>query len=471
MHRKAIWFVILVLSLLLARGAPVWAQKAAGGEDWREQYAYSVGVQAYVYGMPILYLTRLRHKWATDASSFPYAALNHFYHFRKIADASYKDGGSPNNDTLYSWEFFDLSKEPVILAHPDMGERYFTFELADMYASNFGYVGKRTTGSKAGAFLIAGPNWKGEKPADVREVIVSRTPYAVVFGRAFVEGPSDVAAVNQLQDQYRVVPLSLWGKTGVKLPENRDVWAPYEAKSDPLADWKTINRAMAENPPLEKDRALLDVFATVGIGPGLTETLEKLDPASKRGLARAAAGGWAMVEAMLASGAANRSSNGWIFGPKASGRQGAVDNDFRGRAVCSIGGIICNDADEALYFVAFTDVDGKMFDGSNRYILRFEKGGMPQVNEFWSLTMYDPAHNLVDNPINRYAIRDRMPLKQEPDGSTIIYLQPTSPGADKESNWLPTPKQGQFTISLRTYGPSKATVEGNWRPPTVQRAN
>jgi hypothetical protein len=471
MHRKAIWFVILVLSLLLARGAPVSAQKAAGGEDWREQYAYSVGVQAYVYGMPILYLTRLRHKWATDASSFPYAALNHFYHFRKIADASYKVGGSPNNDTLYSWGFFDLSKEPVILAHPDMGERYFTFELADMYASNFGYVGKRTTGSKAGAFLIAGPNWKGEKPADVREVIVSRTPYAVVFGRAFVEGPSDVAAVNQLQDQYRVVPLSLWGKTGVKLPENRDVWAPYEAKSDPLADWKTINRAMAENPPLEKDRALLDVFATVGIGPGLTETLEKLDPASKRGLARAAAGGWAMVEAMLASGAANRSSNGWIFGPKASGRQGAVDNDFRGRAVCSIGGIICNDADEALYFVAFTDVDGKMFDGSNRYILRFEKGGMPQVNEFWSLTMYDPAHNLVDNPINRYAIRDRMPLKQEPDGSTIIYLQPTSPGADKESNWLPTPKQGQFTISLRTYGPSKATVEGNWRPPTVQRAN
>jgi hypothetical protein len=317
-HQKARWFVILGLSLLLARGAPVSAQQAAGGEDWREQYAYSVGVQAYVYEMPILYLTRLRHKWATDASSFPYAAMNHFYHFRKIADASYKDGGSPNNDTLYSWGFFDLSKEPVILAHPDMGERYFTFELADMYASNFGYVGKRTTGSKAGAFLIAGPNWKGEKPADVREVIVSRTPYAVVFGRTFVEGPSDVPAVNRLQDQYRVVPLSLWGKDGVKLPENRDVWAPYDAKSD------------------------------------------------------------------------------------------------RGRAVCSIGGIICNDADEALYFVAFTDVDGKIFDGSNRYILRFEKGGMPQVNEFWSLTMYDPAHNLVDNPINRYAIRDRMPLKQEP---------------------------------------------------------
>jgi hypothetical protein len=253
----------------------------------------------------------------------------------------------------------------------------------------------------------------------------------------------------------------------VTLPENRDVWAPYDAKNDLLADWKTINRAMAENPPPEKDRPLLDVFATVGIGPGLTEMLEKLEPASKRGLARAAGRGRAMVEAMLAAGVANRASNGWIYGPETSGRQGAVDNDFRGRAICSIGGIICNDAAEALYFVAFTDVDGKALDGSNRYILRFEKGGMPQVSEFWSLTMYNLAHNLVDNPINRYAIRDRMPLKHEPDGSLILYLQATSPGADKESNWLPSPNQGGFIISLRTYGPSKATIEGKWPAPTV----
>jgi hypothetical protein len=350
-----------------------------------------------------------------------------------------------------------------------MGDRYFTFEMADMYASNFGYVGKRTTGSKAAAFLVAGPNWKGDKPADVRSVIRSRTPYAVVFGRTFVADANDVPAVNRLQDQYRVVPLSLWGKAGATIPENRNVWAPYDAKTDPLADWKTINRAMAENPPLEKDRPLLDVFATVGIGGGLTDTLEKLDASSKRGLARAAAGGWALIEAMLASGASNRSSNGWIFGPETAGRQGAIDNDFRGRATCAIGGIICNDAAEALYFVAFTDTNGKPLEGGERYTLRFDKTGIPQVSEFWSLTMYNPAHNLVDNPINRYAIRDHMPLKREADGSLIIYLQPTSPGPDKESNWLPTPKQGGFNMALRTYGPSQATVEGKWQPPMVQR--
>jgi len=444
--------------------------QALPADDWREQYAYSVGVQAYIYAGPLLYLTRLRHKWATDASSFPYTPLNRLYHFRKIADATYKDGGSPNNDTLYSWGFLDVSKEPVVLAHPDMGQRYFTFELADMYSNNFGYVGKRATGSAAGAFLIAGPGWNGQQPNDVRDLIRSPTPYVLVFGRTFVESPGDVPAVNKLQDQYRVVPLSLWGKSGTTNPENRDVWAPFDSKADPLADWKTINRAMAENPPPAKDKQLLEMFATVGIGPGLTETLDKLDPASKRGLARAAAGGWAMVEGMLAAGVSNRIVNGWLFPPSTLGRQGAVDNDFLGRAVCSIGGIICNDAAEAVYVVAFTDVDGQKLDGANRYTLRFEKGGFPPSKEFWSLTMYDPAHNLVDNPLNRYAIRDRTPgIKQGADGSTTLYLQPTSPGADKEANWLPTPKQGAFSMALRTYGPGEAITKQTWQPPTVKK--
>jgi hypothetical protein len=393
------------------------AQAAPIMDDWREQYAYSVGVQAYIYAGPLLYLTQLRYKWTTDANSFPYTPLNRLYPFRNIADAAYKDGGSPNNDTLYSWGFLDLSKEPVVLVHPDMGQRYFTFEMADMYSNNFGYVGKLTTGSKAGAFLIAGPGWNGQKPNDVVKVIQSPTPYALVFGRTYVEGPDDVAAVNKLQDQYRIVPLSLWDKPGSTLPEDRDVWAPFDRKADPLADWKTIDRAMAENPPVAKDKQLLEMFATVGIGPGLAGDLDKLDPASKRGLARASAAGWAMIEGMLATGVSNKIINGWLLPPPTLGRQGAVDDDFRGRAVCSIGGIICNDAAEAVYIVAFTDVDGKPLDGGNRYTLRFERGGLPPAKEFWSLTMYDPAHNLVNNPINRYAIRDRTPgIKHESDG-------------------------------------------------------
>jgi hypothetical protein len=218
-----------------------------------------------------------------------------------------------------------------VLSHPGMGQRYFAFEMADMYSDNFGNVGKRTTGSKAGAFLIAGPGWNGQKPADVREVIHSRTPYAIVFGRTFVAGPNDVQAVNKLQDQYKVVPVSLWGKSGITLTENHDAWAPFDSKADPLADWKTIDRAMAENLPAAKDKQFLTMFATVGIGPGLTERLDKLDEASKRGLARAAADGRPMLEAMVGAGVVNKVVSGWLYPPPKMGRQGVIDDDFRGR--------------------------------------------------------------------------------------------------------------------------------------------
>jgi len=459
----------LVLALMLTPALAKDEKTIPPVGDWQEQYAYSVGVQAYIYAFPILQLATLRHKWATDAASFPYAAPNHFYHFRDIVDAGYKDGGSPNNDTLYSWGFFDLSKEPVVLAHPDMGERYFVFQLADMYADNFGYVGKRTTGSKAGAFLIVGPDWQGETPANVQGVIRARTPHALVFGRTFVEDRNDVAAVNKLQDQYQVVPLSLWDKPGTTLPENRDVQVPADSQRDPLADWKTINQAMAQNPPAAKDKQLLELFATVGIGPGLNGQLDLLDEASKRGLARAAQGGRPMVGGMSAAGVANKPVNGWHFSRKNGGRAG-LEDDFRGRAICAAGGIICNEPQEATYIVAYADVDGQPLDGNKRYTLHFAKGQLPPVKEFWSLTLYGPDKNLVDNPINRYAIRDRTPgVKQNADGSMSLYLQNDSPGKDKESNWLPSPRQGRFYLALRAYVPEDAVLNQTWQPPTVKQ--
>lgn len=471
MKRSRSSLAALALALAIT---PVLAKEdkaAAATSDWREEYAYSVGVQAYIYAFPLLQLSTLRHKWATDATSYPYAAPNHFYHFKNIVDASYKDGGSPNNDTLYSWGFFDLSKEPVVLAHPDMGDRYFVFQLADMYADNFGYVGKRSTGSKAAAFLIAGPDWKGKKPAGIRAVIRARTPHALVFGRTFVEDRNDVPAVNGLQEQFQVVPLSLWGKPGATLPENRDVQVPFDSKADPLADWKTINQAMAENPAATKDQPLLDLFATVGIGPGLSDRLDRLDAASKRGLARAAAGGRPMVGGMMAAGIANQPVNGWHYSRKNGGRAG-LEGDFRGRAICAAGGIICNEPDEATYLVAYADADGQPLDGSKRYTLHFDKGALPPVKEFWSLTLYGADNNLVDNPIDRYAIRDRTPgVKRNADGSFSLHLQSDSPGKDKESNWLPAPAQGRFYLALRAYVPGNAVIDQTWQPPTVKRVD
>ncbi len=101
--------------------------------------------------------------------------MNDFWHASRLMDASYRDGGCPNNDTLYSMAWLDLSEEPIILSHPDMGERYFTFELMGIDSDNFDYVGQRTTGSKAGSFAIVGPDWEGDLPGDV-QTSLARAP-------------------------------------------------------------------------------------------------------------------------------------------------------------------------------------------------------------------------------------------------------------------------------------------------------
>ena len=245
---------------------------ATGGQDWRADYASAAAVMAFIYGFPYIYNAKLRHDWVTQPRNpefVPYAAVNHFWHASHLMDASYRDGGCPNNDTLYSSAWVDLRDEPVILSHPDMGDRYFTFELVGFGSDNFDYVGQRVTGPKAGDFALCGPDWTGALPPGVQEVARPPTPWVWVLGRTLVNGAADVAHVQALQAQYRLTPLSLWGKPGATVHERRDVYAPAEAAADPLGPWKTLNAMLAENPPPPYHAVLLRQFARIGIGPGL----------------------------------------------------------------------------------------------------------------------------------------------------------------------------------------------------------
>lgn len=438
--------------------------------DWNELYAYTLGMQAYVFGFPYVYLPSLRWDWVTQpkppGNMTPYAPLNHFSHVRTLADASYRGGGGPNQDTLYSMAWVDVGKEPVVLSHPDMGGRYFTFELACMDSDNFAYVGKRTTGGKAGNFALAGPDWKGTLPNRVTALPTSRTPTVLIFGRTLIDGMADAAAVNALQDQYTLIPLSLWGRKDAKLLESRDVWKPFDPKTDPLGEWRTMNRAMTENPPEARLAKLIEWFAQVGVGPG--QDIDKRDDATKRGLARAAVDGRKMLNDVIRSGKLGKQVNNWNIPPRTLGRAGLAD-DFllRGSLQC-LGGIIANEPEEAVYYNTTMDGSGKPFDGAKAYTIRFAPSQLPKVKGFWSMTLYDPTYNFTPNPINRYSIGDRTPdVKRDPDGGLTVYIQSTSPGKDKESNWLPSTTSGLFILVMRTYMPGEEIVEQKWAPPPV----
>ena len=269
------------------------------GVDWREEYAYTLGVQAYIFGYPWVYLPTLRWQWTNKYQNIDtaYAPINHFWHAQRLLTAQWRDGGTMNNDTLYSLAWVDVRNEPVILSVPDTGDRYYTMELVGMNADNFAYVGQRATGNKAGDYALVGPGWKGVLPAGVKALPPSPSSSILVFGRTLTVNDADVPAVRALQQKYRLTPLSQWGKNakGTPVPESRDVWQPFDEAKDPLAHWKTMNRAMAEDPTDPRHALMIKNFAGIGVGPGLD--VDKQDAATKRGLVRAAREGWRILNA------------------------------------------------------------------------------------------------------------------------------------------------------------------------------
>jgi len=467
--RIPVWVAVtcaVALSVILT--GPALAQES----DWREEYAYTLGVQAYIYGFPWVFLPQLRWQWVTQAPADPlggpYAPLNAFWHARRLSTAADLSGGSPNNDTLYSIAWIDLSKEPLILSVPALSGRYYTFEMSSMDSDNFAYVGTRATGTKAGNYAIIGPNWAGALPPGVTELPHSRTPYVLITGRTLVYGTDDVANVHAIQDQYKLTPLGYWGSTNTP-PVSRDVWPPYPP-SDPLAAWKTMNRAMTENPPnVPGQGSLVASFATICVGPG--QDVSAMDDATKQGLERAAQEGMAIMHGFNVAGGSGHKVNGWTYPPSTLGRAGQYD-DFLTRAATQCwAGIVANDPQEAVYLNTITDAEGIAFSGANDYVMRFPPNGLPDVGAFWSVSMYGMDHNFVDNPLDRYKLGSYPEgvMQFDPDGSLTIYVQHGSPGADKESNWLPSPAGG-FYLVMRTYLPGASILDQTWEPPAVVAA-
>ena len=157
--------------------------------------------------------------------------------------------------------------------------------------------------------------------------------------------------------------------------------------------------------------------------------------------------------------------NGWMFATKT----GIYGSDYLQRALITAIGLGANRPQDAIYPTSQEDAEGRPYQGSNKYLIRFDKGQpFPPVNGFWSLTMYDADYFFVNNPLNRYTLSSRNKFKTNQDGSVDLYIQNESPGKDKESNWLPAPR-GEFILMLRFYWPKEAIIAGAWKPPAVKK--
>jgi hypothetical protein len=116
-----------------------------------------------------------------------------------------------NRDTLITTGWLDLNKGPQVLHVPGMAGRYYSIQFTDPSKNtNFAYVGKRTTGTRAGDFLITGPGWEGTVPQGMKQV-ASPNKSVLVLGRVFVENNSDLSTAYDLTKQIQLTPLSQWG--------------------------------------------------------------------------------------------------------------------------------------------------------------------------------------------------------------------------------------------------------------------
>ena len=437
---------------------------------------FQTAVEAYIYGYPLVTMEYTRRIMTNAASAEgSHGPMGTLVKLRKYPDASFTDITAPNADTLYTTAWLDVGSEPWVLAQPDMGDRYFLLPMLSGWTDVFAVPGKRTTGGGAKTFLVTGPGWTGTVPDGMTE-LKSPTDMVWLLGRIYCTGtPEDYAAVHALQDAFKLQPLSTWGKD----------YTPPAGKVDPSIDMKTppveqvarmtteqfFNRLamlMKDNPPPAAEAPILAKLAKIGIVPGQKFDPSKLDPAVAKGLSQSLPA--ALSKLSEASSKTGAPVNGWRVPPMVLGRFGS---EYGVRAVVALVGLGANLPEDAVYPSVYVDADGKPLDAANRYVIHFAKDQTPPVHAFWSITMYDPHSFFVPNSINRYAVSSWMPLVKNADGSIDIYVQATSPGKDKEANWLPAPASGAFNMTMRMYWPTEkapSIIDGSWKPPVVKKA-
>jgi hypothetical protein len=451
---------------LIITSVPAFADAAQAPQANRTQ---AIAQQAYVYGFPMVDLYRIMFGYFIDSKSPAYkATFNTVFNTASVYTPADTTVQTPNSDTPYSFVAFDLRREPYVLTLPAIDKgRYYSVQMVDQYTFNFDYLGSRTTGNGGGDFLIAGPGWRGTIPKGVKKMVRSDTYFAIAIIRTQLFGPADLDNVKKIQAGYAVHPLSVYTNTVVPEVTPSITWIPPLAPKDERTSLKFFNVlafVLFFCPPDPSEAALRASFASIGIIPYKTFDPSSLSSADQAALSAGMAAGQKQIDAARAG----MTSANDLFGTRAQ-----MHNDYVNRAVGAQYGILGNTAAEAVYLGYQKDTDGKTLVGTSKYVVHFAKDGLPPVNAFWSLTMYDlPQQLLVANTLNRYLINSPMlpTLKVDADGGLTLYIQHDSPGKEKEANWLPAPA-GPFFMVLRCYWPQDAILSGTWKQPPLTVAN
>jgi hypothetical protein len=355
----------------------------------------AIAEEGFIYGLPIVMNYAVMYEYAIDRSSGQFKApFNQIFNEHRVF--TYEDTAviAANSDTPYSNAFLDLRAEPVVVSVPDVDlKRYYVVQLGDGSTYNYGYMGSRTTGGKAGDYMVVGPEWKGSTPSGIKKVFRSGSQFSGIACRTQLFGPDDMDNVIKIQNSYNVQTLSSYLKQPPPPPA-------------PVIDFPKINKELIKENffeyldfalqfiPAEANEAEIRAkLARIGVGPGKTFSFKDLSLEHKAEIALGMKEGDRKVTEAVAT--AGTGINGWRVG-SLYGDSKFYNGVWLKRAAAARAGIYGNDAVEAIYPQTRVDIDGQTIDTSkNNYTLTFAVGQLPPVNAFWSVTMYDGKTELL----------------------------------------------------------------------------
>lgn len=432
---------------------------------------YRAAMAGYIYGYPMVVMDVTREVLtATATPAGRGAPINQLANAMNYVSADFKNVVRVSRDSLWSTAWLDLDSEPLVLSLPDTGGRYHVFSVLNMWTDVFGSIGKRTHGTGGGHFLIAGPKWCGDVPTGITETFRSSTRYAWLVGQTEADGEGDVAEVNALQAQYQLTPLAAWGhpstpRAAAPVDPRVNTQVPPAAQVAAMgagAFFERLTTAMGDNPPYDEDEPVLAALKSFGAEPGKPFDIAAIDPA----VAAILEAGVRDARSRMADsgGAGSEGVNGWIC----LRNLGRFGTDYVTRAGIAKEGLGANLAEDTIYPMTFVDGDGAFLDGAHNYVMHYDKDGLPPTNATWSISLYQ-GPNYVPNAIDRYHLAPWMPLQYNSDGSLDIYLQAADPGPEKAANWLPTPAEGAFNLTIRNYWPTAEALDERHQNPPARR--
>ncbi|MDO9491836.1 DUF1254 domain-containing protein [Acetobacterium sp.] len=465
--KKITKLLCLLLVVMLVSGC------SASNRETKEQSQWETIYDAYVYTFPLVLVNATMEKMTnTVEPTTTQAPVNQLFHSHNLANASAKDVVTLNTDTLYSQAFLDLSETAMVFVMPK-ADRFCSGEIMDGFTNAVKITGSGSDNSDQTAFLITGPNYSGEIPNNLTQVAMP-TNMTWILCRVLSYGEADLANVYAIQNKMQLLPLANYLSGEAYIPakgsyDESENFIPIEhvLQMSPAEFFNTANQLMVANPPVNADQAMIEKISAVGVGPGL-----KFDEAI---LGDSGQEDWTEMINSLSTTLFNDSQdflvqmNNWRFFGEPVAEFG-TEYDYR--ALIALNGLAANPVSVAIYPNTNTDSDGVTFDGTNNYVIHFDKDQLPPTKDtgFWSITAYDSNNFLIDNPINRYSINDRSTVTYNQDGSLDLLLQTQAPAdATMANNWLPI-SADNFHLYLRIYLPQESVLNGTWQPPTIKKA-